>query len=75
MVSRGREVGATPSLTWTLIFAWLRIAFARHANCSVVTVSSSAAASGQTHAIIAVRQLPPNESCSIRVSFESRYGT
>ena len=66
MVSRGREVGATPSLTWTLIFAWLRIAFARHANCSVVTVSSSAAASGQTHAIIAVRQLPPGKEVGRR---------
>ena len=64
VVRSGRELGATPLtmlLTWTLIFAWLRIAFARHANCSVVTVSSSAAASGQTHAIIAVRQLPPGK--------------
>lgn len=29
---------------------------------------------GETHAIIVVKAFPPMESCSIRVSLESRYG-
>ena len=69
------EFSTAAPLAVRLTRAWLRIALARDANCSVVTVSSSAPPYGETHAIIAVRQLPPSESCRMRVSFESRYGT
>mmetsp|Transcript_36114 Transcript_36114/g.118961 ORF Transcript_36114/g.118961 Transcript_36114/m.118961 type:complete len:202 (+) Transcript_36114:2458-3063(+) len=47
---------------------------ARLAYLSVLSVSSMSASLGETHAIISVCALPPSESCSSRVSFESRYG-
>ena len=48
---------------------------AREANCRVEMVSSFPARPAETHAIIAVLQFPPRESCRMRVNFESRYGT
>ena len=48
---------------------------ARLAYLSVFSVSSRSASEGETLAIISVFELPPSESCSSRVSFESRYGT
>ena len=45
------------------------------AQRSVFSVSSRFTSAGETHAIISVRELPPSECCSIRVSTESRYGT
>ena len=53
----------------------LRIWRARLAYLSVLSVSSRSASPGDTHASIIVFELPPSESCSSRVSFESRYGT
>ena len=41
---------------------------------SVLSVSSNWSELGETLAIIMVRHLPPSESLSSRVSFESRYG-
>jgi len=49
--------------------------FARLAYFSVLSVSSKDDSAEEMLAIITVRQLPPNESFSSRVSFESRYGT
>ena len=49
--------------------------FERFAYLSVFKVSSNWTAEGETFAIITVRQLPPSESLSSRVSFESRKGT
>ena len=46
--------------------------FARSANCKVLTVSAACRAVGAMHASTIVRVLPPNESCSNRVSLESR---
>mmetsp|Transcript_31656 Transcript_31656/g.102242 ORF Transcript_31656/g.102242 Transcript_31656/m.102242 type:complete len:219 (+) Transcript_31656:2214-2870(+) len=48
---------------------------ARLAYLSVLSVSSMSASDGDTHAIMSVCALPPKESCSSRVSFESLYGT
>ena len=48
---------------------------ARDAYFSVFSVSSKLLSAGETHAIIVVRELPPSESCRMRVSFELRYGT
>ena len=45
------------------------------AYLSVFSVSSRSASDGDTHASIIVFELPPSESWSRRVSFESRYGT
>lgn len=45
------------------------------AKRTVDSVSKKASGEGETVAIISVLQLPPSESCRMRVSFESRYGT
>jgi uncharacterized protein (DUF58 family) len=66
------ELETALSFDCRLTRAWFWIVFAREAKWSVVMVSSATAPRGLTHAIIAVRQLPPSESCRRRVSFESR---
>ena len=55
--------------------ARVRTRIARDAKRSVASVSSSARAAGESVTMKHVRQLPPSESCSSRVSFESRNGT
>ncbi len=44
----------------------------RRAYLSVVSVSSKLMSAGDTQATMMVRELPPRESCSMRVSLESR---
>jgi hypothetical protein len=56
----------------TALFLMFR---ARFAYLSVFTVSPAFHSAGLTHAIMSVCALPPRESCSRRVSLESRYGT
>eukprot|EP00961_Rhodomonas_salina_P104982 1413713-Rhodomonas_salina.1 len=51
------------------------IFFARSAKRSADSVSSTLTAAGEALHNITVTEFPPNESCSSRVSFESRYGT
>ena len=48
---------------------------ARFAYLRVLTVSAAFHSVGLTQAIMSVCALPPSESCSNRVSLESRYGT
>lgn len=50
------------------------IDFARIPNRRVDKVSASLYAEGEQLMIRVVRELPPSDSCRIRVSFESRYG-
>ena len=54
---------------------WVFRFFARLAYLSVFTVSSNCLWLGEMFAIMTVRQLPPRESLSSRVIFESRKGT
>jgi hypothetical protein len=48
---------------------------ARFAYRRVFKVSMKSRSDGEMQAIISVFELPPRESCSNRVSLESRYGT
>mmetsp|Transcript_69640 Transcript_69640/g.191123 ORF Transcript_69640/g.191123 Transcript_69640/m.191123 type:complete len:401 (+) Transcript_69640:521-1723(+) len=59
------------TLRCTFVFRF----FARLAYLSVLIVSSNWRCDGETLAIMTVRQLPPRESFSSRVIFESRKGT
>lgn len=54
-------------LTTGLFLMWRALSAYR----SVLSVSSRLMSAGLTHAIMTVRLLPPSESCSSRVSFES----
>mmetsp|Transcript_9894 Transcript_9894/g.40048 ORF Transcript_9894/g.40048 Transcript_9894/m.40048 type:complete len:298 (-) Transcript_9894:980-1873(-) len=67
----------TAASCWTSRFTTglFRIFLALAAYLSVLRVSSRLASAGDMHAIMHVRELPPSESCSSRVSLESRYGT
>ena len=58
-------------LSFTLVFT----ALARWAKRSVTIASSTFCASVRSVTMIVDLQLPPSESCSSRVSFESRHGT
>jgi hypothetical protein len=63
-----------------LVIFWLTsgmflMFLARLAYSSVDSVSSNASEAGDTVAMIAVLARPPSDSCSRRVSFDSRYGT
>jgi len=62
---------AHSSFTTALFFTVL----ARFANLSVDSVVPKQSEDGLTVAIKEVLELPPNESRSRNVSFESRYGT
>lgn len=48
---------------------------AREAKCSVDLVSGALSAAGEQATSSSVLELPPNDSCRMRVSFELRYGT
>lgn len=63
---------ATPSVFFD---TFVVTSLARFAHCSVLCVSSMSFELGDTHTIMTVRQLPPSENLSSRVSFESLYGT
>ena len=67
----------TAASCWTSRFTTglFRMFLALAAYLSVLSVSSRLASAGDMHAIMHVRELPPSESCSSRVSLESRYGT
>ena len=54
------------------VISLVRIFLARLAYLSELSVSSNWSWEGETLVIIVVRQLPPRESLSSRVSFESR---
>ena len=56
----------------TLRFTSVLMFFARFAYFNVFSVSSNDAFDAEMLAIMTVRQLPPRESLSRRVSFESR---
>jgi hypothetical protein len=60
---------------WLLATATVVILRARSANLTVEVVSSAHMTEGDTVATMVVRQLPPRDSCSRWVSFESRNGT
>ena len=55
----------------TLMTALFLMFLARLAYLRVLSVSSKLLSAGDTQAIMTVRELPPSESCSMRVSFES----
>lgn len=65
---------AQRALGSSLILGLFWMFLARLAYRSVLSVSSWLQAAGPTLAIMTVRVLPPSESCSRRVSLESRYG-
>ena len=66
-----REYAASEALG----VAFSATCFARWANRSVEIDSSMAAAAGEIAARSSVREFPPKDVCSSRVSTESRYGT
>ena len=55
-----------------MIVATFSIRFARSAKRSAESVSSALSIAGEALHSITVTELPPSESCSSRVSFESR---
>mmetsp|Transcript_114602 Transcript_114602/g.222546 ORF Transcript_114602/g.222546 Transcript_114602/m.222546 type:complete len:238 (-) Transcript_114602:196-909(-) len=61
----------TDTFTTTLFLMFLALL----AYFNVFSVSPKCTSAGEIHAIIKVLLLPPKESCSSRVSLESRYGT
>ena len=70
----------TYSVMWcftlrTFLVTVVLICFARSAYFNVLIVSSNDDPGGATLHSMTVRQLPPSESLSSRVSLESRYGT
>mmetsp|Transcript_16436 Transcript_16436/g.57433 ORF Transcript_16436/g.57433 Transcript_16436/m.57433 type:complete len:437 (+) Transcript_16436:1250-2560(+) len=72
--SRRARASSTVSSTTSLARTLTMICRARSANAIVEADSSAAAADGDTVATMIVLVLPPSESCSSRVSAESRYG-
>eukprot|EP00760_Papus_ankaliazontas_P032813 PhM_4_TR5975/c3_g1_i1/m.58584 len=72
-------LGLTSTSVWLLssrfTAGWLRTFIACAVYCSVRSVSSALLDVGATHPMKTVRQFPPRESCSRRVSLDSRYGT
>jgi hypothetical protein len=68
--ARKSDVSTAAGSTFTR--GWLRISLTRIAYRSVEAVSSLLADDGDTQAMTRLRELPPRESCSSRVSLDSR---
>ena len=74
MITRWYSAMCAETLTTLRATCVLRF-LARLEYLSVLIVSSNCRCDGEMFAIITVRQLPPRESLSSRVIFESRNGT